>query len=195
MTRALLIVDVQPDFCEAGALGVSGGNAVAAAIATRLATAAGDYSAIITTQDWHIDPGAHFSDNPNFVDSWPVHCVAGTSGAALHQDIAALAVDARFAKGRFTAAYSGFEARQLVPHAAIEDESGPLLEQWLRERGITAVDIVGIATDHCVKATALDAVAAGFRTTVHAELTAAVSPHNLPTVFEQLRTAGVTVLH
>ncbi|MGP9782033.1 nicotinamidase [Arthrobacter sp. MYb211] len=194
MTRALLVVDVQPDFCEGGPLAVAGGNAVAAAIAEDVMARRESYSAIITTQDWHIDPGAHFSEAPDFADSWPVHCVAGTEGAELHPSIAALEVDAHFAKGRFTAAYSGFEARVLDPGAAPEDESGALLDQWLRERGITTVDIVGIATDHCVRATALDAARAGFSTTVLAPLTAAVSPQNLPAVYTQLREAGAIVL-
>ena len=194
MSRALLIVDVQPDFCEGGTLAVTGGNAVAAAIADDVNTRRGSYAAIITTQDWHISPGAHFSDTPDFIDSWPVHCVAGTDGAALHPSIAALDVDAHFAKGRFAAAYSGFEARLLDPNAAPEDESGMLLANWLREREITTVDIVGIATDHCVLATAIDTAAAGFITTVLAPLTAAVTPENLPRVYSELREAGATVL-
>lgn len=194
MTRALLIVDVQPDFCEGGALEVSGGNAVAGAIAAQVRARRDLYSVVITTQDWHIDPGAHFAQDPDFIDSWPVHCVAGTEGAALHPQIAALVVDAHFAKGRFTAAYSGFEARQLDQAAPLEDESGQLLEDWLKSRQITEVDVVGIATDHCVRATALDAVAAGFSTTVITSLSAAVSEENLPTVYATLRTAGVQVL-
>ncbi|WP_431711729.1 isochorismatase family protein [Glutamicibacter uratoxydans] len=194
MTRALLIVDVQPDFCEGGPLGVAGGNAVATAIAADLNARRESYSAVITTQDWHIDPGNHFSQNPDFVDSWPVHCVAGTPGAALHPQIAPLRVDAHFAKGRFTAAYSGFEARELDPAASLEDESGLLLDEWLTARAITTVDVVGIATDHCVRATALDAAAAGYSTTVLTPLTAAVAPENLPAVYQELRDAGVTVL-
>ena len=194
MSRALLIIDVQPDFCEGGALAVAGGNAVAAAIAADVAKRRESYAAIATTQDWHIDPGSHFSENPDYIDSWPVHCVAGTEGAALHPQVAALEVDAHFAKGRFTAAYSGFESRELAASAPLEDESGPLLEQWLKARAITAVDVVGIATDHCVRATALDAVAAGFATTVITPLTAAVSPQNLPAVYKELRESGVTML-
>lgn len=194
MTRALLIIDLQPDFCEGGALAVAGGNAVAAAIASDVAERRESYAAVITTQDWHIEPGDHFSQSPDFVDSWPVHCVAGTQGAALHPSIQDTAIDAHFAKGRFAAAYSGFEARELVADAPLADESGTLLAPWLREAGITTVDIVGLAADHCVRATALDAVAEGFEATVISPLTAAVSPQNLPAVHEELRTAGVTVL-
>ena len=194
MSRALLIIDVQPDFCEAGALAVAGGNAVAAGIAADVQARAGSYSAIITTQDWHIDPGSHFSDTPDYVDSWPVHCVAGSPGARLHPALDGVRIDARFAKGRFTAAYSGFEARLLDPAAPLEDESGALLGHWLAAHGITAVDVAGLAADHCVLATALDAAAAGLATTVLSELTAAVDPAGLPAVHQQLREAGATVL-
>ena len=194
MNRALLIIDLQPDFCEGGALAVAGGNAVAAAIAKDVALRVASYSEIITTQDWHIEPGDHFSDQPDFVDSWPDHCVAGTNGAALHPLIAQLNVDAHFAKGRFTAAYSGFEARLLDTQADIADESGVLLAPWLRSRQIDTVDIVGLAADHCVRATALDAVAGGFTATVISTLTAAVNGENLPTVHEELRSAGVSVV-
>ncbi len=194
MTRALLIIDVQPDFCEGGALAVAGGNVVAAGIAADATERRDAYQVIATTQDWHIDPGEHFSATPDYVDSWPVHCVAGTAGATLHPLLAQLEADAHFAKGRFAAAYSGFEARLLDPGADIADESGALLGDWLKEQGITAVDVVGLAADYCVRATALDAAAAGFATTVISPFTAAVDPQNMPSVNEQLREAGVTVL-
>ncbi|WP_313812156.1 isochorismatase family protein [Glutamicibacter sp.] len=194
MTRALLIIDVQPDFCEGGALAVAGGNTVAAGIAADVAERREAYQAVVTTQDWHIEPGAHFSATPDYVDSWPVHCVAGTAGAALHPQLAGLNVDAHFAKGRFAAAYSGFEARLLDPAADAADESGALLGDWLKGRGITAVDVVGLAADHCVRATALDAAAQGFATTVISPFTAAVTPQNMPAVNDELRAAGVTVL-
>ena len=194
MSRALLIIDVQPDFCEGGALAVTGGNAVATAIAADIAERRDAYSAIVTTQDWHIEPGNHFSETPDFIDSWPVHCVAGTSGAALHPQLAEVPLDAHFAKGRFTAAYSGFEARVLDPSADQADESGELLGPWLKAKGITSVDVVGLAADHCVKATAIDAVFNGFATTVLAPLTVAVSPENVPAVYAELRDAGATVL-
>lgn len=193
MSRALLIIDVQPDFCEGGALAVAGGNAVAQAVAEHVARNTENYSAIITTQDWHIEPGDHFSDHPDFVDSWPVHCVAGTNGAALHPLLAQLNFDAHFAKGRFAAAYSGFEARELSPDADVADESGQRLASWLRSHQIRSVDVVGLAADHCVRATALDAAAEGFGTTVITTLTAAVSPQNLPELYQELRAAGVEI--
>jgi nicotinamidase/pyrazinamidase len=195
-TRALIIVDVQNDFCEGGSLAVAGGAAVATAIAELVAARHESYAVLVATQDWHIDPGSHFSEAPDYVDSWPVHCVAETAGAALHPNLAPATshLDAAFRKGRFAAAYSGFEGRMALEGAAVEDESGPLLGDWLRERGITSLDVAGIATDHCVRATALDARTQGFETTVIAPLTAAVHPQNNDAVFEQLRAAGVTVL-
>jgi nicotinamidase/pyrazinamidase len=190
MTRALIIVDVQNDFCEGGSLAVAGGAAVAAAVSERLAAAiserptAGDWAHVVATKDFHIDPGAHFSDTPDFIDSWPRHCVVGTDGADFHPALATGRVEAVFHKGEYAAAYSGFEG-----HA----EDGAGLAGWLRDRGVTAVDVVGIATDHCVRATALDAAAAGFATTVLLELTAGVSPVTTASALEQLRTAGVTL--
>ncbi|PQZ92124.1 nicotinamidase [Arthrobacter sp. MYb227] len=194
--RALIIVDVQNDFCEGGSLAVSGGAAVATAIAEDVVARKGSYTKIVTTQDWHIDPGTHFSPTPDYLDSWPVHCVAGSTGAKLHPLLtpAHQEIDATFRKGRFVAAYSGFEGHLGIEGAADSDESGPLLGDWLRENLITSVDIVGIATDHCVRATALDAVAQGFAATVISPLTAAVNPANNAAVFDELRTAGVTVL-
>lgn len=194
--RALLIIDVQNDFCEGGSLAVTGGAAVAAGIAADLAARSGDYLHIVTTQDWHIDPGTHFSDAPDFVDSWPVHCVAGTAGADLHPNLAPALdhVGARFRKGRFAAAYSGFEARLATEGEAVESASGALLGDWLSTAGVTAVDIVGIATDFCVRATALDAVAQGLDTTVILPLTAAVHRESVAEVVAGLQAAGVTVL-
>lgn len=194
--RALIIVDVQNDFCEGGSLAVSGGAAVATAIADDVLARHESYAKIVTTQDWHINPGAHFSSTPDYVDSWPVHCVAGSTGAKLHPLLAPARelISETFRKGRYVAAYSGFEGHQGLESAVDSDESGPLLGDWMRENSITAVDIVGIATDHCVRATALDAVAQGFNATVISPLTAAVSPENNTAVFDELRSAGVTVL-
>ena len=151
--RALLIVDVQNDFCEGGSLEVVGGQSVARAISEYLATPR-DYAHIVATKDFHIDPGEHFSDHPDFAASWPPHCVVGTAGADFHPEFDPSAVEAVFTKGRYSAAYSGFEGT---------DEAGTPLADWLRQRGVDEVDIVGIATDYCVVATATDAVAGGFR--------------------------------
>jgi nicotinamidase/pyrazinamidase len=181
MTRALVVVDVQNDFCEGGSLAVAGGAAVAGAISEHLRTHAGDCAHVVATRDHHVDPGGHFSEQPDFLETWPAHCVAGTDGVELHPRLDRGPLEAVFDKGHHTAAYSGFEgAADGVPMAA-----------WLRSRGVDAVDVVGIATDHCVRATALDAVGAGFATRVLLPLTAAVSEATAEAALEQLRTAGV----
>ncbi|MDP9799680.1 nicotinamidase/pyrazinamidase [Catenuloplanes nepalensis] len=182
MTRALIIVDVQNDFCEGGSLAVNGGAGVAAAISEALT--GGGWDHVVATKDYHIDPGAHFSANPDFVDSWPAHCVAGTDGSEFHPALDTSRIEAVFHKGRHAAAYSGFEG-------ATPD--GARLAEWLRERDVTAVDVVGIATDHCVRATALDASAAGFDTTVLLGLTAGVAPATTESALAQLAEASVTM--
>jgi nicotinamidase/pyrazinamidase len=175
----VIVVDVQNDFCEGGSLAVAGGAAVARAVSSRLEE--GGYDHVVATRDHHVDPGPHFSATPDFRDSWPAHCVVGTGGVALHPDLRVDHLDAVFDKGEYAAAYSGFEA--------LSDGVG--LATWLRERGVTAVEVVGIATDHCVRATALDAAREGFDTTVRLDLTAAVAADTLETALGQLRGAGV----
>ncbi|TQF67226.1 isochorismatase family protein [Rhodococcus spelaei] len=185
-TRALIVVDVQNDFCEGGSLAVAGGAAVAAAVSNYLAgTDRPRYAAVVATADHHIDPGAHFSDHPDYVDTWPVHCRAGTPGAEFHPALDAGPVQEIFTKGEYSAAYSGFEGAS---------RSGDSLADWLRTRGIDAVDVVGIATDHCVLATALDARRAGFATTVLLGYTAAVSPDALDGPLDRMRAAGVRLV-
>ena len=183
MSTALVVVDVQRDFCEGGALAVAGGNAVAASVAKLLAGDHG-YGCVVATRDHHIDPGSHFSDDPDFVDSWPRHCVVGTPGVELHDALAGTSFDAVFDQGEYAAAYSGFEGR---------DAGGHGLADFLRSRGVEAVEVCGIATDYCVRATALDAATAGFRTTVLVELTAAVAPDRLQATLDQLADGGVAV--
>ncbi|WP_054811141.1 isochorismatase family protein [Nocardia arizonensis] len=180
MKRALIIVDVQNDFCEGGSLAVTGGAAVAGKISRHLARS--DYATVVATRDHHIDPGAHFSDEPDYVDSWPPHCRVGTPGARWHPDLDMTPVREIFSKGEYRAAYSGFEG---------VSADGTATADWLRARGIDAVDIVGIATDHCVRATALDAAAAGFDTTVLLDLTVGVAPDTTAAALETLRAAGV----
>ena len=183
MARALIIVDVQNDFCEGGSLAVAGGADVAAGISSLLA-ADGGWDHVVATKDYHVDPGPHFGDPPDFVDSWPAHCVAGTSGADFHPDLVTDRVAAVFRKGEHAAAYSGFEGLS---------DAGAGLAAWLRDHGVTDVDVVGIATDHCVRATALDAAAEGFATTVLLGLTAGVAPATTAAALDQLRDAGVTL--
>ncbi|MFD4139512.1 nicotinamidase [Streptomyces sp. NPDC058572] len=186
MHRALIVVDVQNDFCEGGSLAVSGGADVAAAITDLIGQAQPGYRHVVATRDHHVDPGDHFSTQPDYVDSWPAHCVAGTEGVGFHPNfapaVASGAIDAVFDKGAYAAAYSGFEGT---------DENGATLAEWLRERGVTEVDVVGIATDHCVRATALDAVREGFATHVLLDLTAGVAEATTDRALEELRAAGV----
>jgi nicotinamidase/pyrazinamidase len=181
MTRALLVVDVQNDFCEGGSLAVAGGATVASAITERLRSDRGGYDHVVATRDHHIDPGGHFAQQPDFLETWPAHCVVGTGGVELHPNLDRTPLEAVFDKGEFAAAYSGFEGRA----------DGVPMAEWLRERGVDAVDIVGIATEHCVRATALDAVGNGFRTRVLLDLTAGVAEASTEAALEQLRTAGV----
>jgi len=185
MHRALIVVDVQNDFCEGGSLAVAGGADVAAAITDLIGQSSAGYRHVVATRDHHISPGGHFSDQPDYARSWPAHCVAGTEGAGFHPNfapsIASGAVEAVFDKGAHAAAYSGFEGA---------DENGVGLAEWLRARDVTEVDVVGIATDHCVRATALDAVREGFRTRVLLDLTAGVAAATTEGALEELRAAG-----
>jgi nicotinamidase/pyrazinamidase len=184
MTRALLVVDVQNDFCEGGSLAVIGGAAVARAISDRLDI--GDYDHAVATRDHHVDPGGHFSKAPDYIDTWPAHCVAGTSGAELHPDLDRTNLELVFDKGEYAAAYSGFEG--------ITDQDGRPLLDWLRAHHIDSVEIVGIATDHCVRATALDAVAGGLTTVVRLDLTAGVARTTVDLALEQMRQAGAELV-
>ncbi|PFG15941.1 nicotinamidase/pyrazinamidase [Propionicimonas paludicola] len=182
MIKALIVVDVQNDFCEGGSLAVVGGAGVASRLGKLLAVPH-RYDHVVATRDHHIDPGSHFSDTPDFVDSWPVHCVAGTPGAELHAPLSEADFEAVFDKGEYAAAYSGFEGTC----------AGVGLGQWLAERGVDQVDVAGIATDYCVRATALDAVKAGLDVRVLLDLTAAVTPQRLDLVLDELADAGVAL--
>ncbi|MBA0049579.1 nicotinamidase [Streptomyces sp. AJS327] len=186
MHRALIVVDVQNDFCEGGSLAVGGGADVAAAITELVGNASAGYRHVVATRDMHVDPGDHFADQPDFEHSWPPHCRAGTEGVGFHPNfapaVASGVLDAVFDKGAYTAAYSGFEGT---------DENGTGLADWLRERSVEEVDVVGIATDHCVRETALDSSRSGFRTQVLLDLTAGVAPGTTERALEELRAAGV----
>jgi nicotinamidase/pyrazinamidase len=180
--RAVLVVDVQNDFCEGGSLAVAGGNEVVRGINARLAE--GGFEHAVATRDHHIDPGAHFAEHPDFVDSWPRHCVVGTDGVLLHPALRADRLEAIFDKGEHAAAYSGFEGRH----------EGVPLADWLHDHGVEEVEVMGIATDHCVRATALDAVQEGFVTTVRLDLTAGVAKATVDAALVQLAAAGVSLV-
>lgn len=182
MTKALIVVDVQPTFCEGGALPSPGANAVAERVASYLAERRADYDYVVTTQDWHIEPGDHFSPTPDFVDSWPPHGVAGTEEAELHPAIRDLRFDASVKKGQYSAAYSGFEGT---------DEAGRPLADILAGWGVRDVDVVGLVESHCVKWTALDAHRLGLTTRVLTDLTVPVSPELGALAREELTAAGV----
>jgi len=190
MGRALIVVDVQNDFCEGGSLPVAGGARVAYDIAELLhawreqTPGAPSYDHVVATKDHHIDPGAHFGSPPDYVDSWPAHCVVGTDGEAFHPNLDPEPFEAVFTKGEHAAAYSGFEGR---------DPDGTGLADWLRQRGVTDVDVCGIATDHCVRATALDARREGFGVRLLRDLAVGVAPETTRTALEEMADAGVVM--
>jgi nicotinamidase/pyrazinamidase len=182
--RALIIVDVQNDFCEGGSLAVDGGGDVARAISRYVQDGHG-YAHVVATNDYHVDPGSHFSDHPDYASSWPRHCVAGTPGARFHPDLDMTRVEAVFRKGAHAAAYSGFEG---------VDDAGRPLADWLRRHDIDEVDVVGIATDYCVRATAADAARTGFTTRVLLNLTAGVAPESTAKALEEMNAVGVELV-
>ncbi len=190
MKTALIVVDVQNDFCEGGSLPVTGGAQVAHEVAELLhrwveqGPDAPAYDHVVATKDHHIDPGAHWSEHPDYVESWPVHCRVGTDGEAFHPNLDPQPFDAIFLKGEHQAAYSGFEGRTV---------DGASLADWLRSHEVTQVDLCGIATDHCVRATALDAAAEGFETRVLLELCAGVAPESTEAALAAMHEAGVRV--
>jgi nicotinamidase/pyrazinamidase len=179
---ALVIVDVQRDFCEGGSLAVAGGAAVAGRLTRYLAAHSGDYRAVVATRDLHVDPGGHFATDPDHRTSWPPHCVAGTPGAEFHPALETAAIEAVFDKGERAAAYSGFEGR---------DSDGTGLADWLRARGVGRVDVAGLATDYCVRATALDAIQSGLAATILDDLTAGVAADSTEAARTELAAAGV----
>lgn len=176
MTKALIVVDVQNDFIS-GSLPVPDGEKIAQRIALQLLPHT-DADLRISTQDWHIDPRHHFED-------WPVHCKAYTEGAELHDAIKDFDFDLQVRKGHYSAAYSGFEGIGI---------NGWVLASFLRDKGVTDVIIVGLALDHCVKATALDAIHEGFQVTVLGAYTAPVTPEGGEQTIAKLEAAGVMVV-
>lgn len=190
MARALVIVDVQNDFTEGGALGVQGGAAVAAAITKHLHAHPDDYDVVIASRDWHDpdnDNGGHFAVEvePDYVTTWPRHCMAGTGGAEYHPDIDTGLIDIHVRKGQGVPAYSIFEGTT---------DDGRRLLTALDELGVTDVDVVGIATDYCVLASARDALAAGRRVRVLTDLVAGVAPESSAAALRELAAAGAEVV-
>jgi nicotinamidase/pyrazinamidase len=208
MKRALLVVDTQPTFTEGGGLPVEGGNDVARRIGAFVARAAasGAYDEIVASQDWHVDPGDHWAaegEVPDFATSWPRHGPAGDPEADLHPAFLAElgaapgtipeVVTGLVRKGMTAAAYSAFEG-VVVEDPDVLLPTGPALADWLRQRGVTDVDVCGIATDHCDRATALDAVREGFRTRLLVDLTVGVAPETTAAAIDELAAAGVEIV-
>ena len=189
MSAALFIVDVQNDFTEGGALGVAGGDAVAAGITRYLAAHASDYALILASRDWHDaegDNGGHFAaGEPDFVNTWPVHCVAGSSGADYDPGLDTTAVTHHVKKGQGKPAYSLYEG--------VTDD-GRTIAELLEEHGILDVDVVGIATDYCVRASALDAIAHGLRVRVLVDLVAGVAADSSDAALAELAHAGAELV-
>ena len=186
--RGLLVVDVQNDFCEGGALGVEGGTKVASGITDFIAAHASEYAVIVASRDWHDadnDNGGHFApkgEAPNFLTTWPVHCVAESTGAEYHPGLTLPDQTLHVKKGQGVPSYSMFEGHS---------DDGRTVEKILQGAGVTEVDVVGIATDHCVRASALDARGAGFEVRVLNDLIAAVSPDTESSARAQMTEAGV----
>ena len=191
MASALIIVDVQNDFIS-GSLAVPGGDQVAQQLRRMLLSGNPKYDYVVTTQDWHVSPGNHWAKEPDMVDTWPEHCRAGTFGAQLHVSLDQFPFDAAFHKGHYNAAYSGFEGHLVEDGKSTAASQG--LASWLREHDVTEVAIVGLAEDYCVAATAADANAQGFKTTVLLPWTAAIDQEAADQKMASLQKAGVSVL-
>ncbi len=189
MSKALFIVDVQNDFTERGALGVAGGDEVAARITRFLAAHAQDYEIIVASRDWHDgdnDNGGHFATGePDFIDTWPVHCVGGTYGAEYDDVFDTSSVTHHLKKGQGKPAYSLFEG--------VADD-GTTAAQLLDAHGIIDIDVIGLATDYCVRASALDAIAHGRRVRVFTDLVAGVHPESSEKALAEIAHAGAELV-
>jgi nicotinamidase/pyrazinamidase len=188
MTRALFIVDVQNDFTERGALGVIGGDEVAERITRFLAAHAGEYEIIVASRDWHAgdgDNGGHFAGAPDFVDTWPVHCVGGTYGAEYDEGFDTSSVTHHLKKGQGKPAYSLFEG--------VADD-GSTAAELLEKHGIIDIDVVGLATDYCVRTSALDAIEHGRRVRVFTDLVAGVHPDSSEKALAEIAHAGAELV-
>lgn len=207
--HALIIVDIQQDFCEGGTLAVEGGAQTASLVTEYMNQCGQKFDVIATTRDWHIDPGPHFSSNPDFEETWPVHCVAGTPGAELHENLDSEFIDAEFLKGQYNDGYSGFDGVLGEPDmirnqdgmagpygataaaAAATNADSITMDEWLRDNRIENITVVGIATDHCVRATAMDASDAGYEVRVITNLTAGVAENTTDEAMDEMEDSGV----
>lgn len=190
MSKALLVIDVQNDFCEGGALACSGGAAVAKKISDYLRAQKSEYQLVFASRDWHTPNDrndGHFPEpgiEPDFVKTWPLHCLAGSEGAEYHPNLDQSLIDIHIKKGQSANGYSIFDGT---------DDSGQSFENLIRQNGITEVDVVGIATDYCVRASALDSVKFGLKVSVISSLTVGVDPKSTESAIDEMVDAGVDV--
>jgi nicotinamidase/pyrazinamidase len=200
MARALIVVDVQNDFCEGGALAVAGGGAVAEQVSALIDRAGDAYDVVVATADWHEplphDNAGHFAvgADPDYVTTWPEHCVRGTAGAAYHPALRLPAGTVHVRKGQGRQDYSGFAGEVTPGETGAQADAAPAgLAEALRAQHVDGVDVVGLATDHCVTATALDALDAGFDVRVLTDLTAGVGVRTTIDALTRLAARGVTL--
>jgi nicotinamidase/pyrazinamidase len=191
MQKALLVIDVQNDFCEGGALACESGSSVAGKITSFLKVQKANYDFVIASRDWHT-PGqsndghfAPFGTEPDFVSTWPIHCVADTFGAEYHPNLDQSLIDIHIKKGQGANGYSIFDGT---------DEQGVPFPDLLKSLKVSKVDVVGIATDYCVRASALDAVSRNLDVTVITSLTAGVSAASVENAIDEMVDAGITVV-
>ena len=189
MPRALLVIDVQNDFCEGGALAVAGGAAVAGKISKFLESTR--YDLVVASRDWHDadnNNSGHFADSgvePNYKTNWPVHCVAETNGAQYHPNLNTEAIGEHIFKGQGQNGYSIYEGIT---------KSGQTFDDILNAHQIDEVDVVGIATDHCVLASALDSKSHGLKVRVISSLTAGVSEVTTEAAIDRMIDSGIEVV-
>jgi len=191
MTKALLIVDVQNDFCEGGSLAVAGGAAVAEKISNYLKANPSKYDLVIASRDWHDagnDNGGHFAaegEAPDFVNTWPAHCVSGTNGADYHPNLDAALIQVHVEKGMGKPSYSAFEG---------VTRDGRSIADVLSHAGVDQLDVVGIATDYCVLASSLDARKSGLSVQVLTEMCAGITRESTAAAIDQMSAAGCQVV-
>ncbi len=179
--RALLIVDVQNDFCEGGSLEVKHGEEVAHRITEYLRRLSNKYDLVVASKDNHRRPADHFSAHPDFRSTWPPHCVAGTAGSEFHPALDISFIDQIVLKGEYRGAYSAFDGRTQTNESLLE---------LLESKEIEAVDICGIATDYCVSQSAVDSLDYGFPTRILLDLVTGVSEERSLDALEDLQNRG-----
>jgi nicotinamidase/pyrazinamidase len=189
MRNGLLVIDLQNDFLEGGSVPVPGGTQIAAQVARHIRHFRSEYSFVVATRDVHEDPPDHFADKPDYINTWPKHGLVGTQGATLCTPIFNLVrekiIQVVLDKGRHAGAVSAFEAQDLRGH---------LLVDVLREQRVDHIDVCGLITEYCVRASALDARKHEFQVRVLVNLCGAASPDNALRAYEDMKTAGCQLM-